>query len=150
MVVCTGWNGPRDAAVVEASLPTGTITLARPVDGAAAGSNGGTALATLPYGPGDTFFLDMDSNEWVRFGAAVKTSTLRLTCSASLPCAPLRCCRQVQPHIAGQPPLYRYGSSMVAAGPAALLWGGWESGRPMNDLFLLDLSALAAVVAAPT
>jgi len=43
--------------------------------------------------------------------------------------------------------LYRYGAALVAAGPAALLWGGWEGGRPMNDLMLLDLSALAAVVA---
>ncbi len=46
--------------MVEAGLPTGTITLARPEV-----SGGKEHETTLPYGPSDTFFLDMDSNEWV-------------------------------------------------------------------------------------
>jgi hypothetical protein len=49
----------------------------------------------------------------------------------------------VQPEIAGRPPGHRYGMPLTASGPLVVLFGGYEGGRPMNDVVCLDLSAMA-------
>lgn len=73
------------------------------------------ATITVPYSThADTFFLDLDSLEWV------------------------------QPQVAGRPPGYRYGASACACGLQVLMWGGWEDGRPMSELLVLDMTAIAA------
>ena len=72
------------------------------------------AVIEVPYGQHEgTSLLDLDAGEWVA------------------------------PHVAGTPPGYRYGSSAVAQGLRLFMWGGWEAGRPVNELLVLDLSALA-------
>jgi hypothetical protein len=70
-------------------------------------------LITVPYGAhSGTSLLDLDSGEWVT------------------------------PQVAGKPPGYRYGSCASARGLRLFMWGGWEEGRPLNELLVLDLSAL--------
>jgi hypothetical protein len=72
------------------------------------------ALIEVPYGQHEgTSLLDLDAGEWVA------------------------------PSVAGTPPGYRYGSSAVAHGLQLLMWGGWEGGRPISELLVLDLSALS-------
>lgn len=72
------------------------------------------ATVNVPYGPhAGTSLLDLDSGEWVA------------------------------PHVAGDAPGDRHGSSASARGLRLFMFGGWESGRPFNELLVLDLSALA-------
>ena len=72
------------------------------------------ATVDVPYGPhATTSLLDLDAGEWVT------------------------------PHVAGDPPGYRYGAAAVARGLRLFIFGGWEDSRPINQLLVLDLSALA-------
>lgn len=49
----------------------------------------------------------------------------------------------VRPKIAGKLPGYRYGSSAVTKGLEILVFGGWEDGKALSELFVLDVSSLA-------
>ena len=113
LVTTGGYDGPRDAAAVEAALPKELVTIPY------APGMGGDALAgpgsfiDVPYGVhADTCFLNMDAGEWI------------------------------QPALAGTPPGYRYGAAVAATGAHVLVFGGWEGGRPLNDLIVLDMTAL--------
>jgi hypothetical protein len=48
----------------------------------------------------------------------------------------------VQPPIAGKAPGIRYGASAVACGLQVLIFGGWEAGRALSELLVLDLRSL--------
>jgi hypothetical protein len=60
----------------------------------------------------DTFFYDLETDEWV------------------------------QPTIAGKAPGYRYGCTAVTTAAQVLMWGGWEAGRSLNEFVVLDLTGL--------
>lgn len=72
------------------------------------------SVVQVPYGPhAGTSLLDLDSGEWVT------------------------------PHVAGTPPGYRYGSSACARGLRLYMFGGWQDSKPLSELLVLDLGALA-------
>jgi hypothetical protein len=48
----------------------------------------------------------------------------------------------VQPRVAGKAPGMRYGASACSCGLQVLLFGGWEGGRALAELLVLDLSAM--------
>ena len=48
----------------------------------------------------------------------------------------------VQPPIAGKAPGIRYGATAVACGLQVLIFGGWEAGRALSELLVLDLRAI--------
>jgi hypothetical protein len=161
MVSFGGWRGPAAAAAdepgkgrgkaavaaaaAEAALPPAVkaakLALTASLGGAAgatAGATAGTGAAvatvSIPFQPGmgfgdvatspgqlitvpcaphaDTFLLDLGSLEWVR------------------------------PLVAGKAPGNRYGATAVAFGLQVLVFGGWEGGRALAELLVLDLSAI--------
>lgn len=113
MVVSGGYDGPRDAASIQAGYPTEKILVPyTPGMGGDALAGPGSTIEVLYGIHPDTFFLDLETLDWI------------------------------QPGIAGKPPSYRYGSSATPTGAQVLMFGGWEGGRPMNDLIILDLTGL--------
>jgi hypothetical protein len=164
MVSFGGWRGPAAAAAdepgkgrgkaaaaaaaAEAALPPAvkaaklalTASLvggnAGATAGAATGAGAPVATVSIPFQPGmgfgdvatspgqlitvpcaphaDTFLLDLGSLEWVR------------------------------PLVAGKAPGNRYGATAVAFGLQVLVFGGWEGGRALAELLVLDLSAIGA------
>jgi hypothetical protein len=102
------------ASAAAAAAAPATITIShQPCMGFGAEAPPG-ALITVPCGMhAGTSLLDLDEGEWVT------------------------------PSVAGKPPGYRYGSSAAAIGLRLFMWGGWEGGRPINELLVLDLSALS-------
>jgi len=149
MVVSGGWDGPRDEAAP--SMPdAGTITIpyasgmggdalagpgsfitvrqARSVSSATRAtpnppilpSRASPSMRQVPFSRHvDTFFYDLETDEWV------------------------------QPTIAGKAPGYRYGSTAVTTAAQVLVWGGWESGRSLNEFVVLDLTGLTGGGGAP-
>jgi hypothetical protein len=81
---------------------------------------GGDVLAgpgsaiTVAYGQTDCFLFDCESSEFI------------------------------QPAVAGKPIGYRYGLGGASSGPLIYIVGGWEQGRALNDVVVLDLSGLVA------
>jgi hypothetical protein len=127
MVTVGGWTGPEKKPTAPApgsaeaqittlpAAPAGTITIPhRPGMGFGpdAPENG---VMTVPFAvhPG-TYFLDLDSMEWVA------------------------------PQIAGKAPGLRYGSSVVSLGLSTIYYGGWEDGRAIGELLVLNLEAIAS------
>lgn len=120
VAVCVGgWTGPRDVKEEEEGTATsaGADTISIPY---AAGMGAEMpayegALITVPFAPHpDCFFLDLDSAEWV------------------------------QPFVAGKAPGFRHGAGVCTIGAQIFIFGGWENGRAMNDVLLLDMSTLVA------
>jgi len=62
----------------------------------------------------DCYFLDLDTLEWI------------------------------QPQIAGKAPNYRYGCTLVPFGMKVLMYGGWEDGRPLSDILVLDMEGIVS------
>ena len=116
LVLFGGWAGP--APLPAPALPADTAASRFQLAHHAGLGFGSTAppgaTVDVPYGPhAGTSLLDLDSGEWVA------------------------------PHVAGDGPGYRYGSSASARGLRLFMMGGWEGGRSLNELLVLDLSALA-------
>ena len=114
MVLFGGWAGPAVPEAPPGTAPPTMVTMQHePGMGFGAVAPPGS-LISVPAGVHTgTNLLDLDEGEWV------------------------------SPVVAGRPPGYRYGSSAAAAGLKLFMWGGWEDGRPINELLILDLSALS-------
>jgi hypothetical protein len=118
MVITGGYDGPRESRSKEPQIPTEVISIPY------TSGMGGDALAgpgtniEVPYGVhADTFFLDLEGMEWIR------------------------------PALAGKPTGYRYGAAAAPSGAQVIIFGGWEAGRSLQDLVVLDMSGLVDMAA---
>ena len=126
----------RDAAVQAAKTAlSATLSAAAAARSAAAGTAGpAPTLVELPFQAG-MGFGDAPT-------AAGQTIVVPLARHADTFLLDLTTLEFVQPQVAGKAPGVRYGASACACGLQVLCFGGWEGGRALSELLVLDLTNL--------
>jgi len=129
--------GGRDAAVQAAKLAlTATLHAAASGAGAGAGADAAPALVELPFQAGMGFGdAPASAGQTIVVPLAQHADTYLLDISKPE-------LEYVQPRVAGKAPGMRYGASACSCGLQVLLFGGWEGGRALSELLVLDLSAM--------
>jgi hypothetical protein len=128
----------RDAAVQAAKLAL-TATLGASAAGSGAGAAGvEPALVELPFQAGMGFGdAPASAGATIVVPLAAHADTFLLDVSK-------RELEYVQPRVAGKAPGMRYGATACACGLQVLIFGGWEGGRALAELLVLDLAAMHA------
>ena len=115
---------------------TATLHAAASGAGAGAGADAAPALVELPFQAGMGFGdAPASAGQTIVVPLAQHADTYLLDISKPE-------LVDVQPRVAGKAPGMRYGASACSCGLQVLLFGGWEGGRALAELLVLDLSAM--------